>query len=182
MKQNTFLDKNRKRLSTVCVGPSTLRGQGGQILQVSRNYFYTISLNDFFKNLPHPDKFNRFLDKHTDALLQEFRKNGCNSFGAARKGLNLYFRDVVYNKFISDYYNLPKDLNDLNDTIKHLEVPLDSFVGNGIYNNAESLVPKWKTIIGLTKAQSDIFQNAALTIAKRNKISRVHLDLLFWNQ
>jgi len=96
--------------------------------------------------------------------------------------LNLFFREAVYNKFISDHYKLPTDLGKFNKLIRHLEVPLDFDVATGIYKDKNGTIPKWISIKKLTKNVSDIYQREALAIAGSKQIARVHLDLIYWRQ
>jgi len=183
MTQNDFIDKIHKRLSIVSVGASALRNQGASgIVDIARDYFYqSISLDDYFEKLSSPDKFRKFLDDHTVKLLQSFPTDG-KSWGAARKGLNLFLRETVYSKFISDHFKLPTDLNDFNNLIRNLEVPLDFDVATGIYKDRNGTIPKWISIKKLTENVSDIYQREALAISQSKKIARVHLDLLYWRQ
>ena len=183
MTQNDFIDKIHKRLSIVSVGASALRNQGASgIIGIARDYFYqSISLDDYLDKLVSPDKFPEFLDDHTQKLLKIFPSDG-KSWGAARKGLNLFFREAVYNKFISDHYKLSTDLNTFNKLIRQLEVPLDFDVAAGIYKDKNGAIPKWISIKKLTKKVSDIYQKEALAIADSKKIARVHLDLIYWRQ
>jgi hypothetical protein len=181
MTQNEFIDNIHKRLSIISVGASALRNQGAPgIVKTARDYFYkSIILDDFFKVLQDPLMFRDYLDNHTNNLLMEFEPAGRN-WGAARKGLNLFFRELTYNKFISDHYKLPIDVEGFNDTIKYLEVPLDNDVAKGIIRNAKLDLPKWVSIKSLTKEKSDQYQFAALAIAEDEMIARVHLDLKYW--
>jgi hypothetical protein len=183
MTQNDFIDKIHKRLSIVSVGASALRNQGASgIVDIARDYFYqSISLDDYIEKLSSPDRFAKFLDDHTQKLLKVFPADG-KSWGAARKGLNLFFREAVYNKFISDHYKLPTDLTDFNKLIRQLEVPLDFDVATGIYKDKNGTIPQWISIKKLTKEVSDIYQKEALAIADSKKIARVHLDLIYWRQ
>jgi hypothetical protein len=183
MTQNDFIDKIHKRLSIVSVGASALRNQGASgIVDIARDYFYqSISLDDYIGKLSNPDRFAKFLDDHTQKLLKVFPADG-KSWGAARKGLNLFFREAVYNKFISDHYKLPTDLTVFNKLIRQLEVPLDFDVATGIYKDKNGTIPKWISIKKLTKDVSDIYQKEALAIADSKKVARVHLDLIYWRQ
>lgn len=183
MEQNEFLNKIHKRLSIVSVGASALRNQGASgIVEIARTYFYeSIVIAEFFDSLTTANKFIIFLDFHTEKLLQKFPVNG-KSWGAARKGLNLFFRELVYNKFISDYYKLPTEINEFNKIIRHLEVPLDLDVATGIYKASNATIPKWKSIKELQRNKSEIYQKLALEIAENKQIARIHLDLLFWRQ
>ncbi len=110
-------------------------------------------------------------------MLKLFPENG-KSWGAARKGLNLFFRDVIYN-----YYLRQKlDINDNSHVhLQNLEVPLDKDVALGLKNNKSNL-DKWVSIKSLTKEISDKYQNAAKEIAVEKGVLRIHLDLEYWRQ
>lgn len=181
MVQNEFLDKIHKRLSTVSVGASALRNQGASgMVEIARTYFYeSIVIAEFFASLANSNKFISFLDFHTENLLQKFPEKG-KSWGAARKALNLFFRELVYNKFISDYFKLPTDISEVNNIIKHLEVPLDKEVATGIFQASNGTIPRWESIKKLQRERSEIYQKVALEIAENKQIARIHLDLLFW--
>jgi hypothetical protein len=43
-------------------------------------------------------------------------------------------------------------------------------------------LPRWKTVNGLTKSDSDAYQNMALKIASAMGIVRVHLDAIWWGE
>lgn len=183
MKQSAFIKQIHRRLAQAAIGASALRNQGAAgILETARQYLqHSISLNDFFKKLSDQNKFNKFLDDHTTRMLKEFPKEA-KSWGAARKALNLFFRDVVYNKSITDNYGFSNDFNKFNEAIKFLEVPLDFDVATGIYNASNETIPKWTSIKKLSKPTSDIYQDAALQIAQKKQIARVHLDLIYWRK
>lgn len=181
MNESEFIDNIIGRLSNISVGASALRNQGAPgIVEAARVYFREeIELAKLFKALSTSTGYRKFLDTHTSNLLKTFPSKG-KSWGAARKGLNLYFREVVYNKFISDYYGLPKSMDKYNFAIAFLEVPLDFDVATGIRNDAKEKLPKWKSIRELDKSTSDLYQKAAMEIAKEEGVARIHLDLKYW--
>lgn len=183
MKERAFIEGVQRRISIISVSASALRNQGASgIVDASRLYFHEeIKLVDFFKAVSSSNSYKRYLDTHTTKLLKTFPSSG-KSWGAARKGLNLYFREVVYNKFISDYYGLPNDINKFNKMFAYLEVPLDRDVAMGIRQNSPEELPEWKSIRELKKAKSELYQEAANHIAKEKGTIRIHLDLIYWRQ
>ena len=188
MKQEEFIKNIHRRLASIAVGGSALRNQGASgLVSTARNYFEkSIFLEEFFKNLQSENEFQDYLNKHTCILKMEFPE-GAQNWGASRKSLNLFFRELVYNKFIYEYYKIPIGLNDFNKVIRHLEVPLDLDVSTGIFKDFKILelnnnLKKWKSIKELTFDTSSLYQNAALKIADDKKIARVHLDLIYWRQ
>jgi hypothetical protein len=180
MKETEFIESVRNRLINISVGASALRNQGASgIVEKSRSYFRNnIELSRFFDKLPKKT-FDKYLDEHTNLLLLDYPKKG-KSWGAARKALNLYFRELVYNKFICDYYRVPKAKKKYHDFILNLEVPLDKDVAMGIKKNSLDSTLKWIGIRNLDKETSSLFQEAAEIIAKQQGIARVHLDLNYW--
>jgi hypothetical protein len=182
MTEKEFLKYIHKRLSTISVGASALRNQGASgIIKTARNYFYEIKIDDFIATIDNGNDYKKFLNTHTEKLVSKFPKEA-RSWGAARKGLNLFFREIVYNKFFSDYYKLPIEFTKFNDKIKYLEVPLDKDVATGIYNDTELNIPKWKSIKKLDLDLSEKYQNAAQEISKKINIAKVNLDLKYWRK
>ncbi len=182
MTESNFLDSIHRRLLIISVGASALRNQGAPgIIKVARDYFYNIDIDKFINSLDEEGIFIEFLNYHTDTLLSYFPEN-CTSWGAARKGLNLFLREVVYNKFFSDYYRLPTNLDDFNEKIKFLEVPLDKDVATGIYNEKEIILPKWISIKTVTPNISEQYQSAAEILAKKENIAKLNLDLKYWRR
>lgn len=182
MTEKIFLNQIHKRLSIISVGASALRNQGSSgIIKIAREYFYEININEFINSLDNEDVYNNFLDKHTTNLVSKFPENG-KSWGGARKGINLFLREVVYNKFFSDYYQLPTQYNEFNQKIKFLEVPLDKDVATGIYEETELVLPRWNSIKDLTPNLSKQYQIAALKIAAKGNFAKVNLDLKYWRR
>lgn len=180
MKDSTFLLQIHKRISIISVGASALRNQGASgIIKIARDYFFQIDIDEFVRALETKCTYNLFLNEHTEGLISNFPENG-KSWGAARKGLNLFFREIAYNKFFSDYYDFPRDFVEFNEKFNFLEVPLDRDVALSIYNETDMILPKWKSIKTLTQESSDLYQVAANKIAESEKTARVNLDLKYW--
>jgi len=95
--------------------------------------------------------------------------------GIARKVLNIFLRDALYTKYLSDAFNLSQ--------AEYLfEIPLDSIVAKGIVKNSEAVQPpRWPGVKYLKPEQSHIYQSAAHKIAEQRLIARVHLDALWWS-
>ena len=174
-----FLKQIHRRVAQTSIGPSAIRNQGASgLITISRNYFEkSINLTEFREKLT-ADSYTIYLDKLTTDLRNKFPDGG-KSWGAARKGLNLFFRDVVYNKYLADFLNIPTDYKENFKTLRNLEVPLDRDVATGLNKTFDDL-PKWTTIKDLNQNQSKLFQDRALIYAGNKGIARVHLDLGFW--
>lgn len=181
MDKSEFIRLVQRRTSQVSVGPSALRNQGsGGLVEKCHSYFEkSINLKEFGRKLS-TDKYADYLDTCTKELVDSFPTKG-KRWGAARKGLNLFFREVIYNKYLADYLGLPSDFEDNLKSIKLLEVPLDRDVATGLISKFSDL-PKWKSIKDLTANQSKIYQESAAEYASLQGIVRIHLDLEFWRR
>jgi len=175
-----FIRKIKERIANVAVSASAMRNQGGRgIVQKCRVYFINnISLEDFFSVIDVKSNYDDYLNKHTSALMKRLGKS-TKYWGAARKALNLFFRDVVYNKFLADHYGLPTNQQEYDNAIQNLEIPLDRYVATQLYARDRSL-PKWVSIKSLKSATSERYQKVALGIADQMQTARVHLDLIWW--
>ena len=181
MKQKEFEKRLFRRIAQVSVGASAIRNQGGAgLIEILRDYFEDeINPRIFFSILPKNQAFRNFLDDHTKKVLKRFPR-GAKSWGAARKGLNLFFRDLVYNGYYANKYGVPDDYSALNNFMQNLEVPLDKEVAQGIIADAEEKIPRWTNIKNLTPEISDIYQHQAQMIANNRGTARINLDLIYW--
>lgn len=179
MTDEVFIKRMQRRIAQISVGASALRNQGAKgIIGICREYFEnTIDLKEFSSNLK-TGNHKLYLDKHTSQLLDKFPENG-KSWGAARKGLNLFFRDVVYNLYLANFLNIPVEKEANKIVLKDLEVPLDKDVATGLMSKFSDL-PKWQSIRKLTQKESNIYQEKASEYAKDLSVPKVHLDLEFW--
>jgi hypothetical protein len=163
-----FIQEMQRRIAQTSIGPSSLRNQGAPgIIDKCRNFCEKLALYKY-----NPKTFTNQLNKDTRKLLKILKKDE-KSWGTARKALNLFLRDAFYNVYLSKKYKLYK--------VEHLlEIPLDNDVANKINNS--KYVQKWKHIKNTSEEDNTKFQDAALKIAKKNKVfkHRVHLDLIFW--
>lgn len=167
-----FLRTIHNRTAEAAVGPSALRNQGASgVIRVAREYFKRMDLRKF--SVSNERDFVRKLDTACDELRKKFPK-GARNWGAARKALNLFLRDALYNTFLCKHYHLEK-------IEPWLEIPLDQYVAAGIHEDyyGDDL-PKWDGIKHLTPENSMAFQRAAKFVAQGKGIARIHLDLLYW--
>ena len=179
----TFLQSLHRRLAEISVTSSSLRNQGNAgLIAASRNYLYNnISLDEFFRSLAHERSCRKFLDRHTVLLDKHLPGGGrFKRWGAARKILNLFFRELVYNKILCDEYGVPRRPSDYNRILLYLEVPLDKDVATGILRNSTMPLPQWIGVKYLLPEVSKEYQDAANLIAESQGIPRIHLDLDYW--
>jgi hypothetical protein len=150
-----FYQLVQKRVAETTIGASSLRHQGNSgVVKAARKYLRELIIRDFVTT--NPDNFQRVLNKRTEELRLSLPK-GAQNWGTARKSLNLFLREALYNHYLSDHLNLT--------AIEHwLELPLDKYVAAGVREYDQSL-PKWRSIKGLTKEESDKYQAAAQEIA-----------------
>lgn len=123
--KNEFLKHIQNRVAETCVGASSLRNQGaGGVLEVVRAYFATMPLDMFAT--PTEERFLVVLNNETEKLRCSLPK-GAQNWGTARKAINLFLRDALYNRYLSEHYGL--------DRIEaFLEIPLDGDVAGALHN------------------------------------------------
>jgi len=161
----------QRRTGVTAVGPSALRGQGKGVLKVSQEYLGAIDLSQIpASNL---NEYIAWLDEHTNALLERLPIRN-RPWGAARKAMNLFMRDTLYNQYLNDHYSI--------GTLEPwMEVPLDSAVAKGLKRYARrGRLPHWPGLKNLNARENDVFQEYALDYAKIKNIPRVHLDIYLW--
>ena len=171
MKPRDFLKTMQQRTAVAAIGPSALRGQGKGVIRATREFLGKIKLG----RIPDssPEAFRRWLDRQTDSLLDVLPIRN-RPWGAARKGINLFLRDVLYNRYLCRHYRL-RHLEQM------LEIPLDRAVAKGLRAEAgETWLPPWPGLKHLTPAASDVFQGCAARQAKAKGIDKAHLDMYLW--
>ncbi len=172
MTQLEFLDMARRRVAQVAVGPSTLRGNGPKGTAVAvRKHLASRDLGGFVQRTEVA--FRKRLDFETDELLAAMPRSA-RHWGLARKLLNIFLRDALYNRYVSSAEHFE-------GIEEWLEVPLDSHVGKRLRREPGfNALPPWGTIRGLTPVVHRQFQDAASSVARLHGVARVHLDLLYW--
>jgi hypothetical protein len=160
------------RTAEGATGPSALRNQGNSgVLAAARHFLKAINLFKF--SVTTERRFNSVLDAYTNDLKVSFPK-GARHWGTARKALNLYLRDVLYNRYLTRHFCFPK-------IEKWLEVPLDSYAAKAIRKGfGIKELPPWKGVKYLTPETSQAYQEAAKRLASKGGFARVHLDILYW--
>jgi hypothetical protein len=166
-----LLDAIRHRTARVAIGPSTLRGAGNTgAVEVTRRFLEQLDLRHFGTSSDR-----RYMEQLDEATLRLKRRlpKGARHWGLARKSLNIFLRDCLYNVYLSDGYRLAR-------AEPLLELPLDSITGKRLSELADGALPRWETIKGLKRDRSDEFQEFAAVYAAKNGIARVHLDAFWW--
>jgi hypothetical protein len=161
------------RIARIAVGASTARGQARSgTVAAARQFLGNLDLS----RVPtrSPERFARWHDVTTEQLRRALPGRS-PPWGAARKFLNIFLRDALYDAQLKRAFTL-------NSIERWLEVPLDGDVGRRLNTEPEgAALQRWRTIKGLTPTVSAQFQAVAAVVAAREGCARVHLDLLFWS-
>ena len=171
MKPKDFITTLQRKVAFTAVGPSALRGQGKGVLRTSQDFFAQMSLARVPKS--SAKRYQLWLDRQTESLLNSLPiKN--RPWGAARKAINLFLRDALYNKYLSKQFKLQS-------IETWLEVPLDSAVAKGLKLHSDrGELPRWPGLKNLKPNISECFQVFASKQATLKGIARVHLDMYLW--
>ncbi len=171
MKPNNFIPTLQRKVAVTAVGPSALRGQGKGVLAATQKFLSSVSLTRLPKS--NPIRFESWLDRQTNNLLDTLPLQS-RPWGAARKAINLYLRDALYNQYLYRRFRI-------NKVASWLEIPLDSVVAKGLKQVSQrGELPSWPGLKGLTKPVSNQYQEVASELSKKMKIERVHLDIYLW--
>ena len=153
------------------VGPSALRGQGKGVLRATQSYLGSVDL----AGIPAASgkQYADWLDGQTRALL-EILPIKYKPWGAARKALNLFMREALYNRYLCAHFGIRK-------IEPWMEIPLDSVVAKGLKHHAgRGRLPQWPGLKRLEPDRSRVYQDFAMAYSREKKISRVHLDVYLW--
>jgi len=171
MRPKTFIPTVQRMVAVTAVGPSALRGQGAGVLGAAQRFLASMSL----ARIPRSSepRFQAWLHRQTDTLLEYLPVEG-RPWGAARKAINLFLRDTLYNQYLSKGFILEK-------LEPWLELPLDSAVVRGLKSRAgRGILPSWPGLKHLEPDVSELFQSFATEQAFSFGIERVHLDMYLW--
>jgi predicted DCC family thiol-disulfide oxidoreductase YuxK len=164
--------KLQKRIAVLAIGPSALRNQGAAgVLQKARAFLSDLDPGRFV--VSEECQFKARLNAATRALQQTLPE-GAQRWGAARKALNLFLRDVSYSFYLARAYRMAR-------VRQWLEVPLDNSVAKGLKSNPlGASLPRWPGIKHLRPRQSARYQRVAALIADEKGVARVDLDLWYF--
>jgi hypothetical protein len=165
------------RVALLAIGRSTLRSQGAPgVIAAARRYLRDVDLGAF-ATIRSRAQFEKLLEEHTRSLMKRFPSGANKSWGGARKAMNIFLRDAVYNRVLCDHYRIVH-LEPL------LELPLDSNTYEGLVEDSapDQVVPGWPRLKNLDPSLNSQLQAIAQAIAKRFEIHRVHLDIKYWRK
>lgn len=163
-----------RRTASISVGPSTARNMGPRgTVGAARDYLAGLDLRKFDKKTEK--EFLISLNTATVAFVKHLPLDA-KWWSSARKFLNIFLRDVIYNRFLCEHYNLYR-------IEPWLELPLDSHVAKGLREESGGhSLPPWTAVIRLDSETNHQYQELAAKIAKTKNIHRVHLDVLYWRR
>jgi hypothetical protein len=167
-----LIDRLVKRTADLAIGASTVRNQGAVgVVSAARKTLRLIDLASYRSG--GVSRFGDLLNRDTERIRRAL-PTGARHWGTARKCVNIFLRDILYNYLLSDQFGFSK-------LEPFLEVPLDRHVAKGLFKDKGSnQLPRWRTIKSLTPELSTEFQSAAASVAKRKQTHPVHLDLIYW--
>jgi hypothetical protein len=181
-----FIQQLLDRMAT-SITASAVRKQGPKgTKDTVQDFLCQPRLIERFSKAKDRDTFAKALDCETEALqktLQQIKPQPGQQYGQqwgiARKCLNIFLFECFLNRYLYAHYNL-------GNWKEWLEVPLDSLVGQGLRKDAKSFdivaPPAWNTIKDLCPEESEKYQNAAISIARKRNTSRVFLELIYWRR
>jgi len=118
--------------------------------------------------------FAKNLDTATHALCDALPR-GARHWGLARKVINIFLRNCLYTTYLDAAFGL--HWNE-----PYFELPLDSITAVHLKRAAgRGRLPAWPGVKHLTEPISAKFQEAATAEADRRRISRIHLDAIWWS-
>gem|GEM_PF-2289817 len=117
-----------------------MRNQGPKyMVRQARLFTSAINLTEM-ANFWNQKRYVSYLDDLTIKLMAFFPKGARRNFGAARKALNLFFRDILYNSRLVQHYELNTSIHYLSQ----LEIPLDNQTAKKIIEAVYSVrQPGW---------------------------------------
>ena len=166
MTQNEQINWMQNRTAEIAVGVSTVRGRPSGTIANARKFLKSVDLLQF--RVQVEEDFQKQLDIVANNLANFL------DWGGARKVLNIFLRDVLYNYYLRGHF-------EFGQIEKWLELPLDGHVAKSLLGEPEGKnLPRWNGIIRLNKKVSDQYQDTAKRVAVRHGIYPVSLDLIYW--
>jgi hypothetical protein len=150
-----------------------MRGQAAAgCVDAARSYLTTLALKPF--GVSSPTLFAARLNSAT-VRLQRGLPKGARSWGMARKVLNLFLRDSLYNVYLRERFSLER-------AESLLEIPLDSITAGRLAGCEGGCDLRWPRLVRLEPATSEDYQQVAAREATRMGLARVHLDAYWWSR
>lgn len=164
-----FLKTMQEFVAISAIGVSALRNQGRGSHQAVRDFLAAMLLAPL-KGMGQVE-YRNWINEATEELLAKWPGTE-RPWGAARKSVNLFMRDALYNQYLSQEH-------DIGHVEKWMEIALDSKVAEGLRSRFPAL-PPWPGLKHLEQHVSDQYQDCAQQLADGLDRSRVHLDIWLW--
>ena len=173
-KDAQFYRDMQRYIAVTTIGSSAMRNQGSKgVIKAAQKHLAVIELGIF--QAKDEDDFRHVLDNQTERLRNTLPR-GAQNWGAARKALNLFLRDICYNRFLCAWHTL-------SDLEEWMEIPLDRLIATALKRKGKrGELPCWPGLKRLNADVSSKFQSFAKQIASEQGISRVHLDMRLWTE
>lgn len=155
------------------ITPSLARGRGRKgTIAKARSFLRQLDLRPFGTTVAAT--FSDRLDQRTAELLRHFPPSA-KQWGLARKALNVFLRDCLYNFYL-------RRANRLDKAEGLFELPLDSITGTLIRREVgPRRLPPWRGLRGIDRQANAVYQALAADAARTYGIHRVHLDAYWWS-
>lgn len=173
--QEVFINTLQSFVARISITPSSVRNQvEAGVINYIREYLAQIDLSLY--SLSTQEAFEKELDSDTLKLKAVITKAPDLNWGTARKCLNIFLRDVLYNHYLRSHFNLSK-------LEGCLEIPMDSKVAHALLARADKSIklPPWPGVKRLNTEENKQYQDFANKLAIEKRKARVHLDIEFWN-
>ena len=158
----------QRREAFAAILPSTVRNPGASgVVEAARKFLSQMDLRPF--GTKSKAAFTASLEKETEALQKALPKKA-STWGLARKALNIFLRNCLYNHYLRTTFHL-------DHAEPFFELPLDSLVAKALRDRDEHL-PSWRGVKRLEPCDSAKFQTYAARLARPKGYARVHLDAL----
>jgi hypothetical protein len=167
-----FIPTVQHKVAMSALPISALRGNGAGVTAAAREFLRTLDLAQFA--VSNASRFANRLENATRSLQGVLPRDSA-SWGVARKALNLFLRDALYNVYLRDRFKLRR-------AEACLEIPLDGVVAVALRTRTFEVLPAWRGVKYLTPSSSCLYQDAAMREAQQLNIPRVHLDIYLWTQ
>ena len=110
-------------------------------------------------------------------MLLKRMKLKAESWGVARKGINLFLRNALYNRYLNKEYQLHR-------VERFFESPIDGVVAGVLRKHCRKMkLPRWPYLKNLSKETHEEYQRCIRTIAKDSEdMLPVHVDAYLWTR
>ena len=117
-KDDRFYRDMQRFIAVNTIGPSVLRNQKSKgVIKAAQDFLAGVDIGAF--QCTSEAAFRVVLDGRTEELKQRLPK-GARNWGSARKALNLFLREICYNRFLCERHCL-------SDSEEWMELPWTGF-------------------------------------------------------